>query len=177
MTSQRVELENLVCTGVVLRLYGRNKAVHARVQRYREHHTGVFTVNSPKYDIDTMKAPCTTRTTSKTSSLPIPTCANPQLATPHGMHGLDTHQTCNRSDGRDWGESDSHTATAPPTDIPVRDPGHCRIHHGLRNYSDVLRPCVASHDGVNREIPAMGGAVAQQGHWWRCLCDEPTSAM
>ena len=99
MTSQRVELENLVCTGVVLRLYGRNKAVHARVQRYREHHTGVFTVNSPKYDIDTMKAPCTTRTTSKTSSLPLPTCANPSLATPRGMYGLVTYQTCNRSDG------------------------------------------------------------------------------
>ena len=30
---QRVELEKLVCTSIVLKLWGRNKAIHARVYR------------------------------------------------------------------------------------------------------------------------------------------------
>ena len=68
----------------------------------------------------------------------------------------------------------TQASTASPTDLPVRDPGHCRVDHGLCNYSDTLRSCVASHDGVEREVHAMGGVMAQQGRWWRCLDGEPT---
>ena len=57
---QRVELEKLVCTSIVLKLWGRNKAVHARVQRYREHHMGVFTVTSHKLEISTTRVQCMT---------------------------------------------------------------------------------------------------------------------